>query len=1114
MVPVPVNEAARLAELRRLAIFGTPRQPHFDAVCRLACELFAVPIATIAFVEADRQWFKASCGVASEGSSREDAFCSYTIMSDAPFIVADAAADPRFAENALVVSEPHIRFYAGLPLSLRPDLRIGTLCLIDTVPRDFPPEQVARLRDLGEIVVAHLRLHESANAHAAELDAQRRVAEALALANRALAEREADLRATKDLLRNTIDRMDQGLVVLDAGQRIRVANARMADLLDLPPALLHEGAALAEIRRRQRARGDAAELPPGLCPVSEDGSEPQSPPVFDWPRPDGGVLEVRRSPLHDGGSVVVFSDVTQHRLAARAVQESERTFRLLAEHTTDIIIWSDLTTARRYVSPAVTTVLGYDPAALLGTRPLDFVHPGEADAYAGILGDLTAGRAERALTTQRYRHRDGHWVWLEISFRLTHDARTGRPDGYVASLRDISERRAMEEALRESDARYRALVEHQLRQAREHADFTATTSAAILGQLAEGVIVTDGDGRIILVNNAAAAIHGTSRLDVPPDAYSDTYHLFTEDGQPHPPEALPLARAVRGEVVRDACWLIRRPDGTEIRAVGNAQPLFGPADAQIGAVLTLRDDTARAAAEQSLRDLNATLSQHVAVRTREVEAARELAEAGSRAKSDFLAAMSHEIRTPLNGVIGYADLLQEEPGLSPAARLHADRIRSSGSALLTIVNDILDFSKIEAGRVEIQSEPFLVSGLVEGAFAIVRGSAEAKGLAVNVTVASEVPVWVSGDKARLRQVLLNLLNNAIKFTHRGWVDLSVASAPCPDGRVRLHFAVSDTGVGIPAGRRHRLFRRFSQADASISRDFGGTGLGLAISKSLVDLMAGSIGFESTEGQGSRFWFDVPLPIVPPDARSDEASAAPVIRTSHHLLLAEDVPLNQDLACLILRGAGHTVDVVGDGAEAVAAVRTNSYDLVLMDVQMPGVDGLTATRRIRALDGAAGRVPIVALTANVLPQQVAALHATGMDGHVGKPFRKDALLAAVERWALRRMAGTPRPSIDREVYEETSGLVGRERMRDMLAMLAEELGQRFGPASVAHHRERIAEDAHAMISATSMIGFSSLAETCREVEDACRSDGAYEHRFEALRARAAETIAEIEALRAA
>jgi PAS domain S-box-containing protein len=1112
MFPVPVNETARLADLRRLAIVDTPPQPHFDAVCRLACDLFAVPIATIGFVEADRQWFKASCGLASEGSSRADAFCAHTILSDTPFIVPDAAADPRFAENPLVRAEPHIRFYAGVPLALRPGLRIGTLCLIDTVPRAVSPEQVERLRDLGAIVVAHLRLHESANDHAAELAAQRRNADALARANRALAEREADLRATKDLLRDTIDRMDQGLVVLDAGQRVRVANARMADLLALPPARLQAGATLAHLRHDRREAGDGLTLPPGLCTPPEDGTEP--PPVIDWPRPDGAVLEVRRSPLPDGGSVVVCSDVTEHRLAARAIQASERTFRLLAEHTTDIIIWSDLTTARRYVSPSAEAVLGYEPEALLGTRPLDFVHPGEADAYAGILEDLTAGRLARALTTQRYRHRDGHWVWLEISFCLTHDAATGRPDGYVASLRDISERRAMEEALRESDARYRALVEQQLRQAQAHADFTAATSAAILGQLAEGVIVTDRDGRIILVNNAAAAIHGTSHLDVAPDAYSETYHLFREDGRPYPPEALPLARAVRGEMVREACWLIRRPDGTEIRAVGNAQPLFGAAAAQIGAVLTLRDDTARAAAEQSLRDLNATLSERVARRTGEVEAARALAEAASRAKTDFLAAMSHEIRTPLNGVIGYADLLHEEPDLSAAARLHAERIRSSGSALLTIVNDILDFSKIEAGRVEIQAEPFRVSTLIEGAFAIVRGSAEAKGLAVNVSLASEVPGWVSGDKARLRQVLLNLLNNAIKFTHRGWVDLSVGASAGPEGQVRLRFAVSDTGVGIPEGRRDRLFQRFSQADASISRDFGGTGLGLAISKSLVDLMAGSIGFDSTEGQGSRFWFEVPLPIVPEDARPDEASAAPVIRTSRRLLLAEDVPLNQDLACLILRAAGHHVDVAGDGAEAVAAVRSKAYDLVLMDVQMPGVDGITATRQIRALDGAAGRVPIVALTANVLPRQVAALRATGMDGHVGKPFRKDALLAAVEHWALRPMAGAARPSIDRIVYEETSSLVGPERMRDMLAMLAEELGQRFGPESVAHHRERIAEDAHAMISATSMIGFSSLSESCREVEEACRSDGAYERRFEALRARAAETIAEIAALRAA
>ncbi|MET0528771.1 MAG: ATP-binding protein, partial [Microvirga sp.] len=751
------------------------------------------------------------------------------------------------------------------------------------------------------------------------------------------------------------------------------------------------------------------------------------------------------------------------------------------------------------VSPAVSAVLGYAPEYLIGSRPLDFVHSDDTESYAEILADLTEGRIERATTCQRYRHADGTWIWLEISFNLTHDAPTGRADGYVATLRDITQRKSMEDALRESDERYRALTEAQLQKARAHADTTTATSAAILAQLAEGVIVTDAAGRITLVNKAASEIHGVARLDVEPDAYSDTYRLYTEDGQPYPPLDLPLARAVlHGQTVRDARWRVQRLDGT-----------------QIGAVLTVRDDTARAAAEAALLDLNATLAHRVAERTHEADMARELAEAASQAKSEFLASMSHEIRTPLNGVIGYADLLCEEPGLSPGTRQHAQRIRTAGAALLTVVNDVLDFSRLEAGQVEIVQQPFAPAALIDNTVSIVRRSAETKNLTLGVSLDPTIPRWLLGDEDRLRQVLLNLLNNAVKFTAQGRIDLSVAVDAVAHETVHLRCSVRDTGIGISAAKRHRLFQRFSQVDSSIGRDYGGSGLGLAISKALVERMGGAIGVESEIERGSTFWFALGLPITTAPAITMEPPSTGGLRTGRRLLLAEDVPLNQDLARAILERAGHAVDVVSDGAAAVAAVQANDYDLVLMDVQMPGMDGLSATRQIRAFDSEASRVPIVALTANVLPHQVAEFRATGMDDHIGKPFRRDALLAVVDRWTSGSSArGETRASVDHAVFEDLKEMVGHERMVGLLTMLAEELANRFGPSSHARDREQIAGDAHAMVSAASMVGFVSLADLCREVEAACRSDNEHEPLVELLRTRSSETITEIMAIRAA
>jgi PAS domain S-box-containing protein len=658
------------------------------------------------------------------------------------------------------------------------------------------------------------------------------------------------------------------------------------------------------------------------------------------------------------------------------------------------------------------------------------------------------------------------------------------------------------------------------------AEFTSAASAAILAQLAEGVIVTDTAGRITLVNDAAAAIHGVARLDVEPDAYSATYHLFTEDGLPFPVDDLPLVRAVRGETVHDARWLIRRPDGVEIVAVGSAHPLVGYEGGQIGAVLTVRDDTARVAAEGALRTLNATLAQRVAERTREAEAARELAEAGSRAKSEFLASMSHEIRTPLNGIIGYADLLLDEEVLGGRLRQYGQRIRSAGSALLMVVNDVLDVSKIEAGQVEIACRPFAPAILIDNTLSIVRGLAETKGLALAVAMDPAIPDWLAGDEDRLRQVLLNLLNNAIKFTPSGRVDLAVSVTGLSGDAVRLAFRVTDTGIGIPADKHDRLFRRFSQVDGSYRRAHDGSGLGLSICKSLVGLMGGGIEVESAEGKGSTFAFTVDLPRAEAPAVPSCAEGQGRPRRPRRLLLAEDVPLNQELACAILEGAGHSVAVVPDGAAALRAVETGAYDLVLMDVQMPVMDGVSATRAIRALPGPAGRVPIIALTANVLPQQVAEFRGAGMTGHVGKPFVRADLLDAIDSCAGGSCAGDSctdescagepsprRPVPEAAALDAVAEVVGRERLHGLLQSLARELDARFG-APAPRPREAVAQDAHAMIAAAAMLGFSDLARLCRDLESACRAGTDYAAALTDLRDHSAAVVSEIGSMRAA
>ena len=992
---------------------------------------------------------------------------------------------------------------ACLPLHGMDGDRIGALCVLGGPAPDAAAW--ARLAEAGRLAVGALRAEEAehrlrgSEARHAYAQAARRIAEETA---------------------------SFGHWRLDAATRTLAWSAGIASifgrnaLLEPMPFETHFGFYHPDDRDQIRQRVEVALSGRGKLP--RGGYEHRSRIL----RPDGEIRHVCVRGIDErdaSGRLVALQgvclDITELVRSEEAVRASERRHRLIAEHASDIILFSDLDTTRRYVSPAVTPILGYDPEALVGTKPVDFVHPDDLPAFRHAVDLLLGGGQDRLPTPLRYRHRDGHWVWLELAFALARDPVTGVPDGFVSTLRDVSARVEAEDAARRGRARNWAQAEEWLRAMQAQTNFTAAASAAILAQLAEGVIVTDAAGRLTLVNAAAAAIHGVSRLDVEPDDYSATYHLFTEDGLPYPSCDLPLTRAVRGETLREARWRIRRPDGAEVLAVGNAQPLKDGDGGQIGAVLTVRDDTARVAAEDALRTLNATLAQRVAERTREAEAARELAEAGSRAKSEFLASMSHEIRTPLNGIIGYADLLLDESGIGGRIRQYGERIRSAGAALLTVVNDILDVSKIEAGQVEIASRPFAPAALIDNTLSIVRGLADAKGLGLGVSLDPAIPTWLAGDEDRLRQVLLNLLNNAIKFTPTGRVDLSAAVAATDGETVRIAFHVTDTGIGIPIDKQDRLFRRFSQVDGSYTRAHDGAGLGLSICKSLVELMGGTVAVESDEGRGATFSFSVALRRADTPAAAARDSGGQRVRKPRRLLLAEDVPLNQELARMILEGAGHTVDVVADGAAALRAVEGGAYDLVLMDVQMPVMDGLSATRRIRALAGEAGRIPIIALTANVLPQQVAEFRVAGMDGHVGKPFVRGDLLDMIDRWAeggdgAGNARRTARPVPEAAALDAIAEVVGRERVLGLLKSLAKELDARFGGAASPPPREEVAQDAHAMIAAAAMLGFVDLARLCREVEAACRSGLAYDLALADLTSHSAAVVAEIGRMNAA
>ena len=414
--------------------------------------------------------------------------------------------------------------------------------------------------------------------------------------------------------------------------------------------------------------------------------------------------------------------------------------------------------------------------------------------------------------------------------------------------------------------------------------------------------------------------------------------------------------------------------------------------------------------DRVLAAMNVDLERRVQERTVELveacdraETAKLQAQAGERAKSEFLATMSHEVRTPLNAIKGFGDLLGDDGTLTPGQRRCVDQMRVGCEILATVVTDILNFASVEAGKVVLEVASFSPHAFIEQTVALASAAAERKGLNLRVELGNCRESLAFGDVTRLRQVLLNLVNNAVKFTAQGSVVVSFDQESSPHG-VRLRVEVRDTGIGIGEEAQARLFNRFVQADSTTTRRFGGTGLGLAIAKGLIEAMGGEIGLKSREGEGSTFWFSVTLPradtvdglagVAPSSPGAPDTEDTGTSQT--RLLLVEDNALNQEIAQMVLEAMGYRVDVACNGQEAVLAVQRQTYDLILMDQEMPVLDGASATRQIRALPHPMRNVPIVAMTAHILPDQIASLRQAGVDDHVGKPFDRKHLHAVIDR----------------------------------------------------------------------------------------------------------------------
>ncbi len=675
---------------------------------------------------------------------------------------------------------------------------------------------------------------------------------------------------------------------------------------------------------------------------------------------------VRVSLVHDPAGSPLYSvahveDITERKRTEEALRESEDRFRIMADSCATMLWVTDAAGGVQFVNRAYREMSGVTPEQVEGHKWQLVMHPEDAPAYVGTferaVREHTSSRAEG-----RYRSANGEWRWV-FSQAEPRFSPSGEFLGHVGLSLDITERKQVEQALHASEEKFRQLAENI------HEVFW---------------IMSPTTNETLYISPAYEEIWGRTCDSLYQDPMSFTEAMHPDDLE----EAhLWFARQVAGEQI-DSEYRIRTPDGQEKWIRDRAFPIRDAAGQLIRVVGIAEEITERKRYEEELIQ------------------AREGADAANQAKSRFLANMSHEIRTPMNGVLGMVQLLLETD-LTSEQRRYAAVAQTSGRTLLALIDDILDLSKIEARKIVFENLDFNLRETVEHVVDLLRVQATAKGLSITLRLSPEIPALLRGDAHRLRQVLANLSSNAIKFTEHGGVSLTGILEGQAGGTVTVRFTISDTGIGIGPDQIDTLFRPFTQADASTTRRYGGTGLGLAICKQLVEMMGGTIGVESQEGRGSSFWFTAVLGLAPPspDAgqklspRPDEGFAAryriaPNSKTAR-ILVAEDNPVNREVAIALLRKLGYNSTAVTNGAEATEAVKNGDYDLVLMDCEMPVMDGFDATRRIRAsIDSG---IPIIALTANAMPVDRDRCLREGMTDYLAKPVDLRKLADVLDKW---------------------------------------------------------------------------------------------------------------------